>query len=83
LLGESNIPKNPNSNQKILFFRLALDYCVYYTAIDSVQLGFETFVVKDGTRGLSDESIQSAISDMISQGVKVINSNEIVLDSKY
>ena len=31
---------------------LALDYCVFYSAMDAKELGFETFVVIDGTKGI-------------------------------
>ena len=35
---------------------LAFDYCVKYTAIDSIDLGFDTYVILDGTRSVNKKS---------------------------
>ena len=35
--------------QRVFVVGLALDFCVHYTAIDSVILGYKTFVIKDAT----------------------------------
>lgn len=58
---------------------LATDYCVKFTALDAVQLGFETTLVSDGCRGveLSPGDVQQAIDDMKQAGVFVVTSNEI------
>ena len=38
---------------RIFLAGLAYDYCVRYSAIDSVQAGFETYVVEDACRAIS------------------------------
>ena len=38
---------------------LATDFCVAYTALDSSQHGFQTFVIDNACRGVSDDSIES------------------------
>lgn len=54
---------------------LALDYCVYYSACDSVKFGFDTFVIIDATKGVNipEGSIEQAINHMKSLGVKIIS----------
>ena len=57
---------------------LATDYCVKYTALDAVQLGFSTHVIEDGCRGveLHPGDIAKAIDEMRSAGVEITNSRE-------
>ncbi len=58
---------------------LATDYCVKYTALDAVSLGFETFLVKDGARGvnISEGDVDIAIFEMEKAGVNVITSDAV------
>ncbi len=53
---------------------LATDYCVKFTALDSVQLGFRTFVIENACRGveLNPGDVQQAIQEMKKRGVQVI-----------
>lgn len=52
---------------------LATDYCVKFTALDAVTLGFQTFLLVDGSRGveLSPGDCQAAILTMQEAGVQV------------
>ena len=65
--------------KKVYVCGLALDYCVYFTACDAVQYGFETYVILDATRGVNIPvgSIDNAISKMKSLGVKLINHEDL------
>jgi nicotinamidase/pyrazinamidase len=58
---------------------LATDYCVKFTALDAVSLGYKTYLIKDGSRGvnLNKGDVQRAIDEMKSKGVKVILSKSI------
>lgn len=58
---------------------LALDYCVKFTALDAVSLGFETWLIVDATRAvnLNPTDGDSAIQEMKSAGVKIITSNDL------
>ncbi len=58
---------------------LATDYCVKFTALDAVNLGFDTFLVVDGIRGVDIQSGDSekAIEEMKNAGVRVIESKDI------
>lgn len=52
---------------------LATDYCVLQTAVDAVQLKFDTTLLADGVRGVNLEPGDSAraIAEMVACGVKV------------
>ena len=58
---------------------LATDYCVKYSALDAVKLGFKTHVVIDGCRGveLKPGDTKSAIEEMQRAGVKIVTSGEL------
>lgn len=53
---------------------LATDYCVLFTALDAVDLGFETRVIRDGIRGaeLSIGDCDAAIAKMNDAGIIVV-----------
>ena len=59
---------------------LATDYCVKFTALDAIDLGFETYLIEDACRGvnLTPGDVQQALEQMQAKGVKVIQSNELV-----
>jgi len=59
---------------------LATDYCVKLTALDAVRLGFATHLIEDACRGVNLEpgDVVRAIEEMRSQGVTVVNSEQIV-----
>ncbi len=52
---------------------LATDYCVKFTALDAVDLGFRTALLTEGIRGveLNQGDCQQAIDEMRSRGVEV------------
>ena len=52
---------------------LATDYCVKYTALDAVDLGFNTYLVEDACRGveLRPGDTQRAVEEMRRQGVNL------------
>src|SRR5213595_2803807 len=58
---------------------LATDYCVKFTALDARQLGFRTFLVEDGSRGVELEpgDVARAIADMRAAGVQVVRSSDL------
>ena len=58
---------------------LATDYCVKYSALDAVKLGFKTHVVIDGCRGveLNRGDTQSAIDEMRRAGVEIVRRGEL------
>ena len=61
---------------------LATDYCVKFTALDALQLGFRTFLVEDGSRGveLSPGDVARAVDEMRQAGVQIVQSGDVQTD---
>lgn len=57
----------------------ATDYCVKYTALDSVKDGFKTFVIMDATRGIA-EDLSGVLYEMMNAGVTPIDSTKLYLE---
>lgn len=51
---------------------LAADYCVYFTALDSLKEGFKTTVIEAATRGLNEEDIHKAMQHIRREGGEII-----------
>ena len=53
---------------------LATDYCVKFTAMDALELGFATYVLVDACRGveLQTGDVAAALHDMATAGVQII-----------
>ncbi|QQO07420.1 nicotinamidase [Breznakiella homolactica] len=58
---------------------LATDYCVFYSAMDAVRLGFVTVVLTDAVRGVGspEGSVEKAFDVMRSAGISFMDSKEI------
>jgi nicotinamidase/pyrazinamidase len=58
---------------------LATDYCVKFTALDARRLGFRTFLVEDGCRGveLNPGDVARAVQEMRAGGVAVVRSADL------
>jgi len=50
--------------ERVFVAGLATDYCVKWTALSSARHGFETYVVRDACRGISDETTEQALMEM-------------------
>ena len=61
--------------KELYFVGLATDYCVLYSVLDAIQLGFQTWVIKDACRGIGDE--EKALRTMQSKGARIILSTHI------
>ena len=59
---------------------LALDYCVKYTVLDACWLGFTTFLIEDGCRGvnLAPRDSVRAVEAMKAAGATVVQSREVL-----
>ncbi|MCP2045825.1 bifunctional nicotinamidase/pyrazinamidase [Pontibacter sp. HSC-36F09] len=57
---------------------LAADYCVYYSAKDALDEGFETFVLEDAVRAISSEGYEAARKDILEKGGRRIQSSELL-----
>lgn len=58
---------------------LTTDYCVYFTVLDGLSLGYNVFVIEDACRAVNLNSNDSdrALKDMKEKGAKIISSQEI------
>lgn len=58
---------------------LAADVCVYFTVKDALKLGYDTYLIRDATRGVNmqPEDTKNALADMEKRGAKLINSSDV------
>ena len=68
-----------NGVTEVYIVGLATDYCVKFSALDAVELGFETYVVTDGCRGidLNPGDIDEAFNEMRQAGVKLVDADAL------
>ena len=68
-----------NHIKTLYIMGLATDYCVKYSVLDALSLGYEVFVVEDGIKGvnINPSDSEKAINEMINSGAKFISSNKI------
>lgn len=66
--------------EDIYLMGLATDYCVKFSALDAVHLGFNVYVIQDACRGveLNPGDITAAINEMQAAGVKIISMKDVV-----
>jgi nicotinamidase/pyrazinamidase len=57
---------------------LAGDYCVYYTAKDSLGSGFKTYLIEDATRPINPQDFEKAKKDIVILGGSIIESEAIL-----
>lgn len=58
---------------------LATDYCVKYSALDALDLGYEVYIISDACRGidLKEGDVTRTLSDLRGRGCKVIAMDEV------
>jgi nicotinamidase-related amidase len=56
---------------------LAYDFCVGWTALDSAKNGYNTYVIKDASRAISEETTQEIEKYFQIYDVKIINSADL------
>ncbi len=66
--------------EEVYIMGLATDYCVKYSTLDAIHLGFHVYVIEDACRGveLFAGDIKQSIQDMQSAGVTFLNSIDIL-----
>src|SRR5688572_24046988 len=60
--------------KKVYVCGLAADYCVYYTAKDSLKENFETYIIEDATRAIDTNGFVKATEKILSSGGQIIKS---------
>lgn len=56
---------------------VATDYCVKWTAMDGVDLGYEVTVFKDCCRGVEEEGVEEALEEMKGYGIEIAESSRM------
>jgi len=62
--------------QEVWVCGLATDYCVKWTALDAVDLGYRVVVVEDAVRGVAEETVRAAWAEMAEAGVRRARASE-------
>lgn len=70
---------NEKGIKNVYIAGLATDYCVKYSVIDAARLGFNTFVIIDGCRGINmhPDDTKTSIEEMIREGAHIITSEKL------
>ena len=63
--------------KKVYVCGLAADYCVYYTAKDSLKENFETYIIEDATRAIDPNGFVKATEKILSAGGQIIKSEQL------
>ena len=65
---------------RLFVMGLATDYCVQFTVLDALRLGFETVLVTDGCRGVDQAAGDSvaAVTRMNSEGARLMTSDHVI-----
>ena len=60
--------------QTVYLGGLATDYCVFFSAMDAVKLGFTVYLLHDAVRGVNypEGSVEKAVRDMKNAGVLML-----------
>lgn len=68
-----------NQVKRIFIAGLATDYCVKYSAIDAISLGFDVYVISDACRGvnLQPNDSKNALKAMEQAGSIIVSSAEV------
>ena len=65
--------------EELYIVGLALDVCVKFTVLDALELGFKTYLVKDGSRGvnLKPGDSEKAVAEMQEKGAIIVTAEEV------
>lgn len=66
--------------REVSIMGLATDYCVKFTALDAVSLGFDCQLIEDGCRGVELQAgdVEAALAEMREAGVRCIRSESLL-----
>lgn len=62
---------------RVYFAGLAGDFCVYFSALDALAEGFDTYLMEDAVRSIDPEKFKQAKAEIASRGGRIINSNDV------
>lgn len=66
--------------ERVFLCGLALDYCVYYTAVDAKNYGFDVVFVLDLTKPVNspENSVSNALQRMVDQKIIFVTSDQVL-----
>jgi nicotinamidase/pyrazinamidase len=66
--------------ETVIMGGIATDYCVFFSAMDCKNLGYNAIIADDAVRGVGfpDGSVEKAVTTMKNLGVKFISSKKII-----
>lgn len=69
---------------KVFLMGLATDYCVKFSALDAIELGFDVTVVSDGCRGIDVRpgDVENAVKQLVEKGATVTTSLRLLQNHK-
>lgn len=72
-----------NQIDTLIVMGLATDYCVKFSVLDALALGYQVEVLVDGCRGvnLKPEDSTNALEEMAQNGAKLISLNQLILSN--
>jgi len=59
--------------KKVYVCGLAADYCVYFTARDAIECGFQASIIEDATRAIDPAGFEKAKADLRNLGGEIID----------
>ena len=69
---------NAPSALECFVFGVATDYCVKAAALGLRERGYETALVTDGVRGITDAGTRAALDEMTAAGVRMASSADVL-----
>ncbi|QDU94248.1 bifunctional nicotinamidase/pyrazinamidase [Lignipirellula cremea] len=80
--GMGDYLKNQGITQ-VYLLGLATDYCVKFTALDALDLGFEVFLIEDACRGvnLQPGDVDRAVQELAAKGVQLTTIDAALQDA--
>jgi nicotinamidase/pyrazinamidase len=63
---------------RVFLAGLAADFCVAYSLMDALTLGFAAVLVKDATRAISEEGFRAAEKEILAKGGTIVQSDSLM-----
>lgn len=65
---------------RVYLVGLAADFCIKFTAMDALKEGFDTVVIKDGTRAvnLQEGDYEKTMQELKDKGARIMESREVI-----
>ncbi len=60
--------------KRLFLCGVATEYCVYNTAIGAINLGYQTFILKDAIKDIEEQGSQKVLDTLLNQGAVVAES---------